>query len=127
MKEEFKADTIGTLNFAIEAFIDNHEVYEYSNATIVIELVTLPGGHHWRAVLTPKPAADAMKELLVEEHGLVRHLWYKTDIQDWATSRYRPLTDDELQKVADSLSKTDCEYGISWQTIDDSVTSVIEL
>lgn len=64
------------------------------------------------------------KETLVA-NGYVRHFWSKVDIQDWATGRYRPLTEEELEKVAYSLSKTDCEYGISWQVIDDTITSTI--
>lgn len=75
------------------------------------------------------PAYDEKEEtikMLCEKYGLVRHLWSKTDIQDWATNRYRTLTDDELEMVADSLARTDCEYGISWQTIDDTITNFID-
>lgn len=74
------------------------------------------------------PAYDEKEgaiKMLCEKYGLVRHLWHKTDIQDWATNRYRSLTDDELEMVAQSLARTDCEYGISWQTIDDTITNLI--
>jgi len=127
MKEKIKSSTLGGLNKKIEEFMENYGGYEWDFTTIVIGQNFL-GEHEyeWVATISPKPTADTLKELLVEEHGIVRHFWSKVDIQEWATNRYRALTDNELEKVADSLSKTDCEYGISWQTIDNTITGCVD-
>lgn len=129
MKEIFTSETFQMLSDRIDTFMEEHDVYDYDNVTIVVEKVkdeTDLAGYIWKATLVPKDTASTLKDMLVEEHGIVRHFWSKVDIQEWATNRYRALTDDELEKVAYSLAKTDCEYGISWQTIDDTITNLID-
>lgn len=128
MKEVFTSGTKDGLDDQMREFIENHDVIDWPNVTIVTEIVKddTPSGYHWKATLVPKDTASTLKDMLAEEHGIVRHFWSKVDIQEWATNRYRALTDDELEKVAYSLAKTDCEYGISWQTIDDTITNLID-
>ncbi len=120
MNQVFTSETYGDLSRKIEEFMENYDVYDYDNVTIVTEKVNgeKPDSYHWKATLIPKNTSSALKELLVEEHGVINLFWNKEDIVEIAAQdNRRSLTNDEVDEIARQLANSDCEYGISWQTI----------
>jgi hypothetical protein len=128
MNQTFKADTIGELHSQIESFMEAHDVYNWGNMTIVTEKMAdelANDEYYYKATLTPKDTASALKELLVDEHGVIDLFWNKEDIIELAAQdKRRALTSDEVGAIAKRLANNDCEYGISWQTIRDITLTV---
>jgi len=53
-------------------------------------------------------------------------LWTMEDVHGVADNNEETLTDDEARKVLERAeSKHDCEYGITWETINDHMIDVI--
>ncbi len=120
MKEVFTSGTKDGLDDQLREFIENHDVIDWPFVTIVTEIVKddTPAGYHWKATLTPKPTADTLKDMLVEEHGVVGLFWNKEDIVELAAQDgCRELTSEEVDEIARQLANNDCEYGINWQAI----------
>lgn len=117
----FTSGTKDGLDDQMREFIENHDVIDWPNVTIVTEIVkdeTHEGGYHWRATLVPKPTDSALKELLVEEHGVVDLFWNKEDIIELAAQdNRRELLPSEVDEIARQLANNNCEYGISWDAI----------
>ena len=67
MKEIFTSDTFQMLSDRIDTFMEEHDVYDYDNVTIVIEKVadeTDPSGYIWKATLIPKDTNSALVDML---------------------------------------------------------------
>lgn len=122
MKEIFTSETFQLLSDRIDTFMEEHDVYDYDNVTIVVEKVkdeTDPAGYIWKATLTPKDTANALQDLLVEEHEIIRHFWCKDDIRG-VNGSMLTLTEEQVDAIARKMeSVVDCEYGINWQFIND--------
>jgi hypothetical protein len=66
---------------------------------------------------------------LIEElqnRGYLRVLWHKDDILKVAEENEVTLTDDEVYDIITDLEQNhDANYGLSWDTINDVLTNVI--
>lgn len=136
MNQVFTSETYGDLSRKIEEFMENYDVYDYDNVTIVTEKVNgeKPDNYHWKATLIPKDTASALKELLVEEYGYVDVFWHEDDILGRLDELFEDdeipcdtLTQEQLAAVKHDLSSThDAEQGLTWEGIDCAIRSVFE-
>ena len=136
MKEIFTSETFQMLSDRIDTFMEEHDVYDYDNVTIIIEKVADeadPSGYTWKATLMPKDTRNTMKDLLVEEHGLVRFFFTEDDISDCVASLHGDgtipvdeLTREQMEHVKYVLSNCDAEYGINWDAIEGAVTDLFD-
>ena len=95
MKEIFTSETFQMLSDRIDTFMEEHDVYDYDNVTIVVEKVkdeTDPAGYIWKATLAPKDTASTLKDMLVEEHGYVNFFVSSEEIKMIAVEEQRELT-----------------------------------
>lgn len=123
MKEVFIFETFQALSDRLDMFIEENEVYQHPDVTIVIEKVTEGGNYHWKATLMLEDTKETMIKLLCEEHEVIRHIWDKNDIRELET--VRPLTEEEVDQIAMDIERyVDCEYGINWQYIQDMAEQV---
>jgi hypothetical protein len=121
MNQFFTSETISDLHGQIELFMEHHGVYDWTNLTIVTERVVgdEEGDYWYSATLIPKDTASALKDLLCDEHEIIRHFWCKNDIRGLETGG-RAFTEEEVELIAKKVeARADCEYGINWQYIDD--------
>ena len=122
MKEIFTSETFQMLSDRIDTFMEEHDVYDYDNVTIIIEKVADeadPSGYTWKATLMPKDAQNALEDLLVEEYGIVRHFWQKEDIRGRMKELCIEINEEVVDEVAISLgSKVDSSIGLNWDVID---------
>lgn len=128
MKEVFTSETFQTLSDYIDAFMEDHDVYDYDNVTIVIEKAKdeTPAGYHWKATLTPKPTASALRDMLVEEHEFIEHFWVYEDIRGRAADLGYGDIEGDIDEISEKISdRVDCEYGLNWQLIDDMIFEVL--
>jgi galactitol-specific phosphotransferase system IIB component len=65
-----------------------------------------------------------IREYLKNE-GYIMHFWHKDDIRDKAEGMDIELTEDQIDDIAESLEKVDCNYGINWDTIKDNILNQI--
>ena len=131
MKEVFTSSTYGGLNRKIEEFMENHDVYDWDNVTIVTEKVADKDDkkdYWWSATLMPKDTAIALKGLLVEEHGCVDVFWTEHDINERVEELHKngelpsnKLTPEQMGVVKRHLMDTDWEYGLSWYSVDSAI------
>lgn len=66
-----------------------------------------------------------IKEL--QDRGYLRVLWHRDDILKVAEENDVTLTDDEINDIITDLEQNhDANYGLSWDTINDVLTNVID-
>lgn len=127
MKEVFIADTYHELSSQIGSFMEDHDIYDYENVTIVIGKVKddlANDEYYWKATLVPNTIKGTMQDLLCEEHEIIRHFWCKDDIRGLETGG-RSFTEEEVDAIAAKMeSRVDCCYGINWDFIDDIAQDV---
>lgn len=135
MKEVFTSETFQTLSDYIDAFMEDHDVYDYENVTIVIEKAkdNTPTGYHWKATLIPKDTRNALEDLLVEEHRIVRLFFSEEDITGRVEALFEydlipvtRLTRGQMESVKHVLANSDCEYGLNWDAIDGAITDLFD-
>jgi hypothetical protein len=62
----------------------------------------------------------------LQDRGYIRVLWHKDDILKVAEENEVTLTDDEVYDIITDLEQNhDANYGLSWDTINDVLTNVI--
>lgn len=129
MKEVFTADTYHELSYKIDSFMEDHDIYDYENVTIVIGKVKddLANDEYcWRATLMPKPTDDALKDMLVEEHEFIDHFWVYEDIRGRAEELGYGDIEGDIDEISEKISdRVDCEYGLNWQLVDDMIFEVL--
>ncbi len=125
MKEVFTSETFQTLSDYIDAFMEDHDIYDYENVTIVIEKAKddTPAGYHWKATLMPNPTADALKGMLVE-NGYVDFFVSSEEIRMVAEDMQRELSDEEVASVMEFLSHNDLETGLCELAIEGAISEV---
>ena len=63
----------------------------------------------------------------LEENGYVMHFWHIEDINGIAEDEGIILSDEEIEDIRQDLGEnTDCEYGITWDSIRDKVLNAVE-
>lgn len=117
MKEIIKANSLHRLNLQVTEFVENH----LSMADQLTIVTTITNGEYV-ATIIQKDAGDAMKELLVDEHEYIDHFWMYEDIRGRLKELGYEDYEDEICEIAQGISsKVDCEYGLTWQFIDDMI------
>ncbi len=125
MNQVFTSETHGDLSRKIEEFMENYDVYDYDNVTIVTEKVNgeKPDSYHWKATLMPKDAIQVAKDLLVE-NGYIGFFVSSDEIKAVATDTQRELTDEEVSSVVEFLSHNDLETGLCEGAISEAISEV---
>lgn len=135
MKEVFTSSTKDGLDDQMREFIENYDVIDWPNITIVTEIVNddTPSGYHWRATLVPKDTASVLKYLLVEEHGHMKVFWDEKDIQNRVSHLIRNqgwpkdtlLSEEAMMEVKVWMNHTDWEYGLNFYSIDKTICDAL--
>lgn len=62
----------------------------------------------------------------LEKEGYIMHFWHINDIEQVAEEENIELTEDEIENIRQDLGEnTDCNYGITWDSIRSRVLDIM--
>lgn len=127
MKEIFTSETFQMLSDRIDTFMEEHDVYDYDNVTILVEKVSNelePSGYHWKATLIPTDSIEAAKQTLTNA-GYVDFFVSSEEVRAIAIEEQRELTPYELAGVVEYLGRNDLECGLSETAIRGALSELV--